>query len=401
MNKIFIIGGGASGLMSAIYASKNKNNQVTILEKNNDCAKKILVTGNGKCNYFNENQSLNKYHSRNEELINNLINDENLQLVKDTFTYLGISPKIKNGYYYPSSSQAITIKNVLLKSLEKPNVNIINNVEVTNIKKEKDSFKIFTKNKTYIADKVILSTGSRAFPKTGSDGKGYEILKNLNHSIIDVLPSLVQLKIKENYTKDWAGIRTDVSLKLFENDRFIKEEQGEIQLTNYGVSGICIMNLSSYVAIGLHEHKKETIKINFVPFIENNLLSYLQQLNQMDKTIEDLLNGILNNKLVKVILNKIKLNPNKKFNKLTNEEQKNVEKVLKSFEIKIIDTNSYNECQVCSGGIPLTEINLKTMESKKIKNLYITGELIDINGDCGGYNLTNAWITGILAGRSA
>lgn len=394
---IVIVGAGASGITAAIHASYNKNNNITIIERNNVLGKKILATGNGKCNYYNSDQNLNHYHSNNNELIKEIINNKNLKQVEDFFNYLGIIPKIKNGYYYPFSNQATTIRNALVNELNKPNIKILDNEKVTSIKKENNKFIIKTENKSLEADKVIISTGSKASPKTGSDGMGYNFLKEFNHTIIKPLPALVQLKANTSYLKDWSGIRTDIKASLFINDEFIKSEEGEIQLTNYGISGICIFNLSRFVSRAINENKQVKINLNFLPML-NNIEETLSNLNKSNKTIKNLLDGILNSKLVDIIIKISSINPNKKYNELSQKELSNLINNLTNLSLDITGTNSFDECQVTTGGIPLTEINLSTMESKKEKGLYITGELLDVDGDCGGYNLTFAWITGILAG---
>ncbi len=394
---IVIIGGGASGLTAAIFASRNKNNNITLIERNNILGKKILATGNGKCNYYNSEQDLSHYHSENPNLIEKIITKENIQEVNNFFNYLGIIPKIKNGYYYPFSNQATTIRNVLVNELNKPNIKIVDNTKVTSIKKENNKFIIKTATTSFISDKVIISTGSKASPKTGSDGIGYDLVKEFNHTIIKPLPALVQLKAKENYLKEWTGIRTDVNVSLYINDKFIKDEQGEIQLTNYGVSGICIFNLSRFVSRALNDNKDVKLSINFVPFT-SNIEETLNNFN--NKTIKNLLDGILNSKLVDIIIKLSSINPNKKYSELSQKEKLNLINNLTNLTLNITGTNSFDECQVTTGGVPLTEINLNTMESLKEKGLFITGELLDVDGDCGGYNLTFAWITGILAGRS-
>ena len=394
---IVIIGGGASGLISAITASKNKQNKVTLIEKNPVLGKKILATGNGKCNYYNSNQDLIHYHSTNNELIKEIINEENTNKVEDFFKKIGIIPKIKNGYYYPFSNQATTIRNALVNEVEK-NTKILTETTVEDITKENDKFFIKTNNGVIKADKVIIATGSKAAPKTGSDGLGYKLLKNLGHTIVDVLPALVQVKTKGKFLKDWSGIRTDVDASLYINDKLIKKESGEIQLTNYGVSGICIFNLSRYIPIALKNNDKVEIKINFLPFTTevDDLLKNISN----DKNITKTLEGILNNKLVSVVISQSSINKEKKYNELSTKEKEVLLTNLTNFNLEVIGTNSYEECQVCSGGVPLTEINLENMESKVIKNLHIVGELVDIDGDCGGYNLTFAWISGLLAGKS-
>ena len=404
MKDIIIIGGGASGLVAAIYAAK-LGRKVTILEKNKVCGKKILITGNGKCNYWNDDQTLKHYHSNNKEIIEQIINKSNQKEILEFFDTLGIIPKIKDGYYYPYSNQATSIQTALVKEAELQGVEIIPETEVLNITKENNLFKIETSKDTYKANKVILSTGSKACPKTGSDGKGYKLAKSLGHSLIEPLPALVQLKSNAPFLKEWHGIRSDVSVSHIENNKLISTQIGEIQLTDYGVSGICIFCLSGQISRGLYQNKKEEISINFLyPF---NILTKKDFINWMDnrnklvlnRSISDLLVGILNYKLINLLLKLSKINRNLSWNDLSINQKELLGNNLTSFILNIIDTNSFDSSQTCTGGILLNEINPNNMESLKTKGLYITGELIDIDGDCGGYNLTNAWITGYLAGK--
>ncbi|MBE6157329.1 MAG: aminoacetone oxidase family FAD-binding enzyme [Firmicutes bacterium] len=404
MEKIVIIGGGASGLVSALF-SKNKNNEVIILERNNDCGKKLLVTGNGRCNYFNSDQSIKHYHSNSPELVKEFINTKNIYKVLTFFNELGIIPKIKDGYYYPFSNQATTIKNTLVDEVIKSGVIIKNNFLVTDITKENNKFIINSENEEVIADKLVIATGSYSAPKTGSDGMGYSFLEKFGHKIEKVLPSLVGVKTSGNYLKDWTGVRSEVKLSLYEDDKLIREESGEAQFTKYGLSGICTFNLSEYIARGLYNNKKEVIKINFIPFLDykenneyNNWLT--TETNKLNISISKLLERILNYKLVNIIIKESNISKDKLYTELTNKEQDKLISNLVSFELNITETNSYEESQVCSGGVSLEEINLSTMESKLVSNLYITGELLDIVGDCGGYNLTISWLSGILVGGS-
>lgn len=401
MKHIVIIGGGAAGLVAAIYA-KNETNNVTILERNSFCGKKLLATGNGKCNYWNSEQSLEHYHSNNKEYLKHIITEKNKQEILSFFLKLGIYPKIKNGYYYPFSNQAITIKNALLSEVKRKNIIIKTDFLVETIKKEKDIFKIKGNNEFVIADQVIIATGSKAAPKTGSDGTGYKLVRQLGHTIINPLPALVQLKASGKFLKKWAGVRTDVEVSLYENDNFIKKETGEVQLTDYGISGICVFNLSRYVSIGLSQNKKEIIKIDFMPFIKENPHEYLTNFfsQTVKKPLKEQLEGFLNNKLVEVIIEQANVPQEKTFAELTTECQERLIKQLTAFSIEITGTNDFNQSQVCSGGVPLSELNIETMESKLIKNLYTVGELVDVDGDCGGYNLGFAWISGMLAGRN-
>ena len=399
MSDIIIIGGGPSGIVTAIKA-KNKNNNVIVLEKNNTPLKKLLLTGNGKCNYFNEIFSTKNYHSMNIDIVDKIISDKNLNSVKEFFDELGIIPKIKNGYYYPFSSQATTIKNVLLREAELKGVNIICNSEVLDIEK-KDKFIIKCTDKEYTCDKLVISMGSKAYPKTGSDGLGYSLLEKLGHSIIKPLPALVQLTSNFKYLKDIDGVRTDVYMELFEDDKYIDSESGELQFTNYGISGICTFNLSNYITRGLDEGRSEVIKINLVPFIETLITPWMDQYSKKNsnKNLTELLEGFLNYKLVNMILKVSNLKGTNYYKDLTNEEKLELCKNLRSLKIEITGTKSFDNSQICNGGVPLSEINYQTMESNIVKDLYITGGLLDMNGNCGGYNLTTCWISGLLAGK--
>ena len=394
MKHIVIIGGGAAGLVSAIY-SKTNNNLVTILERNSSCGKKILATGNGKCNYWNDDQNINHYHSTNNELLPKIITKELQEEVPMFFNKLGVVPKIKNGYYYPFSNQATTIKNVLLNEIQNKKINIRHDVLVNKISKKDNYFEIETENEIIKADKVIIATGSCASPKTGSDGIGYKLLKRFNHNIIEPYPALVQLKTNGSYLKDWAGVRTDVKVSLYEDNNLIKEESGEIQLTDYGISGICVFNLSRYIPLGLNQGKKEEIIINFLPFKENNI----KELFKTNNSVKNQLEAILNNKLVNVILRKTNINEKLSFNELKDNEQELLINNLTNFKVEVIGYNSFDNSQVASGGLSLTEINPNTMESTLVNGLYIVGELLDVDGDCGGYNLGFAWMSGMKAGK--
>lgn len=403
MEKVIIIGGGASGLVAAIHA-KNKTNEVIILERNNICGKKILVTGNGRCNYWNEDQNLKHYHSTNKDILPAILTESNKKQVLSFFASIGIVPKIKNGYYYPFSNQATSIKNALVLEAIKEGIKIKNNCLVTDIEKCKDKFVVSTTTEKIIADKLIIATGSKAAPKTGSDGMGYDFVSKFNHTIIKPLPALVQLKTMGSYLKQWAGIRVDVTLSLYENNNLIKKESGQLQLTDYGISGICTFNLSNYIARGLYDNKEETIKINFLPFLpsttKEEYLTWLEERNSLvkNRTIKELLEGFLDPKLVDIILKQTKISINTKYNDLKKEYKYELINNLTSFSVHVIGTNSYEQAQVCSGGVPLSQIDPNTMQSKFTKNLYLVGEILDVDGDCGGYNLSFAWISGMIAG---
>ena len=394
MSKVAIIGGGFSGVISSIYASKL--NEVTIFERNNDILKKLLLTGNGRCNFFNSNQGINYYHSNNMEYLSKIINDENMKELITFYKSIGIEFKEKDGYFYPYSNQAISVKNALINKLKETNVEIKTDYYVENIEINNNKFII---NNEYEFDKVIISTGGSSYPITGSDGNMYGILKDLGIKITNIYPALTPLITDDKYLKELSGVRNMANISFYGNDKLIKEEEGELQLTDYGISGICVFNLSYLYNI----YKNSYVLINFIPFINSKeeLLKYLDDKDKLmgEKTISELLNGVINNKIINVIIKKSNLKDIKYKNLDKNEKETLLNNIF-SYRMNITDIKGFNKSQVTMGGVELSEINMNTMEVKKIPNLYITGELLDIDGICGGYNLTHSFITGYIAGKS-
>ena len=397
MKKVFIIGGGASGLTAAIKASKN-GFDVTIFEKNNKLGKKILITGNSKCNYWNENQDISNYHS-SSDLYKNIINQMNLVKAHAFLDSIGIVPFIKNGYYYPNSQQAISVVNALVDEAVNNGVKIINE-EVTSVDNKDNKFTI---NNKYESDYLIVATGGKAAPKTGSDGFGYEIAKKFNHNIVKPLPALVGLETEENL-KDLSGIRFLGEVKLLINNELVKTEQGEIQINDYGFSGIPVMQISSLAVKALDENKNVSISINYIPNIASDILglrSFLkvQSKHLNNKTISQILDQLFNYKLSNYFLKISKIDEHSVIDKLSNDELDLLCHNILNSNYKVINDHGFDNAQVTSGGIDLKEINIDTLESLKVKGLYFCGEVLDVDGACGGYNLSFAWITGLIAGE--
>ena len=389
MIKVGIIGGGYSGVISAIYASKNS--EVTILERNPSLLKKLLLTGNGRCNYFNEDMSLDKFHSSNESYIKEILTKENIKEVVDFYYRLGLFSKVKNGYYYPYSNHASSVRDLLIGKLKELNVNIKTDYLVNKIEKYNDKFII---NDELEFDKIIIGTGGMAYPKTGSDGIGYELLKDFNHNITKLSPSLVQIKSNNKYLKELSGIRCESKLTLFKNNEIVKKEIGELQFTDYGISGICTFNLSSRLD---DKNDNQYILINFMPISIKDFDLFMKS---SSNTIFERLEGFLNYKLVKVLLKISSISEDKKYSEITNKQKEDLINNLFNYRVNIIGTKSFDNSQVTKGGLDLNEINPLTMESKKVKGLYVVGEILDLDGDCGGYNLTIAFVTGLIAGTN-
>ena len=394
MQRIAIIGGGASGLVTSIYAS-DSSHKVTVFEGNEESLKKVLMTGNGRCNYWNEDMATKHYHSSDEAYLSSIFTKENQEEILNFFERLGIVPKIKNGYYYPFSNQALSIKKALLNEAFRLGVEFKTNYRVQEIKKVDNQFVI---DEFMFFDKVILATGGKSYPKTGSDGFGWELARFLGHTIKSIYPSLVALKVNTNVNSLWSGVRSEVEVSLYENGEYKAKQHGEIQFTNYGVSGICIFNLSGYVAEGLGMDKKEEIRINFMPFLDKEEVGkWFESKGKLPLGV--ILNGFLNEKIIKMILKKSKLDQDDLYCHLSLERQEKLWMNLTEFRLMIEDTLEYDSAQVCKGGISLSEVDCSTMQSHLVDGLFFAGEILDVDGDCGGYNLGFAWISGMLAGK--
>ena len=383
--KIIIIGSGASGLAAGISLLRC-GYDVTILERNNISGKKLLLTGAGRCNFFNSDQNIVHYHSNDKDILAKIITSDNIHLVEDFITSLGIVPKVKDGYYYPFANQAYNMKELLERTYLDLGGKIKYNYLVEKIEKKNSLFLI---NDNISCDKLILATGSKAYKMTGSDGIGYQLAKKFNHHIVKVLPSLTSLITREK--TNLKGVRVDAKVTLYEDGVKVREELGQVQFTDYGLSGICIFNLSYYAVKGLNKNKKEVITIDLMPFMD--------KVSFKNKKVYDLLLGFLPNKMIDYILKTLDISKDVYYEDLSNDKKQELTKILKEMEFNITSYKEFDFSQVCSGGVSLREINPLTMESIFVKNLYIIGELLDVNGDCGGYNLTFAFLTGILTSR--
>ena len=396
MGKVVVVGGGASGLVAAIVAS-NKH-EVILLEANDKCGKKILLTGNGKCNYWNSNIVLDNYNSDNISVLDKIIcnQDEVLSFLDS----IGIYPKIKNGYYYPYSNQASSVRTILLNEIEKRNVRVVYNFKVVGISRENNGFVVKSDNDEIRCEKVILANGSCSLPKTGSDGSGYDLARMLGHRVNCITPSLVPLIGNDSCFSDWDGVRCDTKLSLYVNDNKVAEETGEIQLTNYGISGICTFNISGLATKNLESGTKVFVRINFLPSIDSFYDWFTERNNNIvGYTIEELLESVIPYKLMFVLLKKAKIDKNSYWDNLNEVDKKKLADTVENFYLEIVGYQSFDRSQVATGGVSLNEVNPSTMESLIVPNLYLVGELLDVDGKCGGFNLAFAFITGYLAGR--
>ena len=402
MMRVIIIGGGASGLMAAITAARD-GAKVTVLEHQNQIGKKILVTGNGRCNFTNTDQDLAHYHSEN--LLNMAIALKEFTY-QDTILFfkdLGIFSKNRNGYLYPHSDAASAVLDVLRMECEHLKVKIACQVAVESIEKSGELFKVHTPGWTYEAEKLILATGSKAAPATGSDGSGYELAKSFGHTVIEPYPALVQLLSKEKCLNALAGLRVDARAILFADDQPVISNRGEVQLNAKNISGIPIFQISAYAAQELAAGKNCHVTLDFLPdFSEELLENYIRQRISTGgyKSAVNFLTGLFAKKLSEILCERCKFSKKLTAGNFTEDDIKILCKQIKNFKIQIYGTNGFEHAQCCGGGVSLDEINPMTMESFTVSGLHFCGELLDVHGDCGGYNLQWAWTSGYLAGKA-
>ena len=401
--KIAVIGGGASGLVAAIVAARN-GAEVAIYEKMNKVGKKILATGNGRCNYTNMNMSIDRYHSKNLKLAENAMNFFDLNKTISFFENLGIYPYVDgSGKVYPNSLQASSMLDVLKYETERLKIEEITDFEVKELRKSKDKFSIISKDIVYNADKVILCCGGKASPQLGSDGSGYEIAKSFGHNIIEPSPALVQLKLQGKYFKRITGIRFDGIVNSFTDKRQIREDEGEILFTDYGISGPPILQISRKVIEAMNKGERVFISVDMFPNLTKVMLYELLRdrfAKVSYKGIEDGLVGFINKKLISVVLVEAGFDKlDKECGKLNKKEIYKIIDILKEWKFEVTGHNTWQQAQSTAGGVTLSEINPNTLESTKVKGLYFAGEILDVDGDCGGFNLQWAWSSGYAAGH--
>ena len=397
---IVIVGGGASGMTAAITAAE-KGAKVTIIEHNDRLGKKILSTGNGRCNFTNLRMESDCFRGASPEFVETVLAQFTHEDAISFFENLGVLAKEKSGCVYPYSEQASAVLDVLRFKIEQLGVRVRCEEAVEDIFC-KDQFVIKTNRGKYEADRLILACGGKAAPTTGSDGSGYVLAKAFGHRLKPTVPALVQLCGDDGIFHSVAGVRCDAKVTLFVDEKEVASDRGELQLTEYGVSGIPVFQISRNVA--LYEKKQPVVSLNFLPdFSDKQLFYYLLQraVNQSWKTMEQFLIGMFPKKLAHGLLRKAGLSVMTKAEACSASAWKGLAELIMDYRVPITGTKGFEHAQVTAGGVDTEEIHGKTLESKLMKHLYFAGELLDVDGICGGYNLQWAWASGHVAGIHA
>ena len=403
-NRIVVVGGGASGMMAAIVA-QSRGFDVTILERNDRVGKKLLATGNGRCNYTNENIDLRFFHGEDKEFIKSVLDRFTNKDAIEFFERLGITPAVEdNGKVFPLSYQSSSMLDVLRYEMKRIGVNVITDSYVVKITKGKE-FKLYIKDgREFKADKVIFATGGMAMPVSGSDGNGYSLAKTFKHIKNEPTPALVQLKLVGDKWKQINGVKFIGRASLKINNKYIAEDIGDILFTDYGVSGPPILQLSREAIRAKKEGKNVKIGISILyNSSKEDIYNYLLERfkNMPEKTLEESLIGMLNKRLILPIIKELKLDKDKLSSDISENEISLLAEILTNWEFELSGDKGWGNAQTTAGGISLKDIDPKTMESKIVKGLYFCGEILDVDGDCGGYNLQWAWSSGFVAGNSA
>lgn len=403
MYDVIIIGAGASGLMAAAAAA-SKGARVALLEHKDDIGKKILATGNGRCNFTNTDMSVNKFHG-SKALIKNGLSQFNYSDTICFFKELGIPAYDNAGYIYPNSRQAASVVAAFRMELMRLHVDVKTGINITDIKPADDrtGYCIQTDKGSSKSQRLIIACGLTASPKLGSDGSLFRQIEALGHHIQKPLPALCGFSCDGLNFKKITGVRCDATVASVIDGQMTEQNTGELQLADYGISGIPVFQISSLMSRALNKGQKVEVIIDFLPaFSDDELNGYIKDRSITttdNRSLNEMLNGLLNNKLLLELIHKSGVSPDKKGRLLTDDDCKSLTRSIKHTAVSVKKPRGLEFAQVCAGGIYTKEIDVRTLESKIHPGLYFCGELLDVDGICGGYNLQWAWTSGYIAGE--
>lgn len=407
MSKVVVIGGGAAGSYAAITAAKN-GHDVTLVEKNEKIGKKIYITGKGRCNLTNASDMevlFSNVMSNRKFLYSAFYACDNSSVI-DFFETNGMATKIERGNrVFPVSDHSSDVISTLTKALRKENVRLLFNTSVKNILIEDNAAcgVVLSDNTKLKADSVIVATGGLSYKSTGSTGEGHQMAKKLGHKIVECTPALVPFNIKENWVKELQGLSLkNTAIRIYKEKKKVYEDFGEMLFTHFGVSGPMILSASASIKPALFKENLKLV-IDLKPALTSEQLDkrILRDFDEeKNKQFKNSIGKLLPQKLVPVIIELSKINPDKKVNEVSKEERLLLVNLIKNLTVTVEGLRDWNEAIITKGGVSVKEVNPSTMESKLINNLYFAGEVLDLDAMTGGYNLQIAWSTGYLAGIS-
>jgi hypothetical protein len=403
---ILIIGGGAAGLAAAI-ASRDMGKDAALLEGGDRIGRKLLSTGNGRCNITNSRLAPARFHSENAGFPVQVLESFGYREAEDFFSLLGLPlAELEDGKVFPLSLQASSVIDVFRLALEERSIPVYLNSKVKEIRKSGKGFRVIAgSGDVFECRSLIICCGGKSFPSSGSDGSGFTLAKQLGHGIVNPIPSLVQLKLKYDHLKALSGVKFDGLASIIAGGDESKVEFGEILFTDYGISGPPVLQLSRIASLALSQGMEVRMLVDMMPgmkageledFLENHFATFSY------RSVMNSLIGVVNKKLIPILLREAGVKDiHKPCFELSVIEKKKLYGTMKAWSFEVYDTNSFKSAQVTAGGVDTKEVSAATLESKLVPNLYFAGEVLDVDGDCGGFNLQWAWASGYTAAMSA
>lgn len=404
MITIAIIGGGAAGLMAALTAA-GQGAEVTVFEHNTDMGKKILASGNGRCNIINQTAGIEDFEGEDPSFASFALEAMRFRHFEQFCKTVGLLLAVReDGKCYPLSNESKSVQQAFIRAAEQRGVIFKTSTLISGIQQEKGGFVITTAQSHFAFDRVIIATGSAAAPQLGGNASGMQIAGSFGHRIVEPFPSLVGLHLKGEHFAKMAGVKTTALLSLLIDNHLRTHIEGDILFTRYGISGFAVLDVSHYASAALTRFESVKVQIDLLPhFTQQSLASQIEQLAEVLEhgTLFELLGGLLPHKLIQPLLAGQNI-PNKTPCRQINAKlAKKVAHTIKQWPFEVTDTHGYEHAEAAGGGVATDEINAKTMESLRVPNLFFAGEVIDMTGRRGGFNFHFAWGSGYLAGMHA
>lgn len=395
-----IIGAGASGMAAALWAAQNPNVQIVLMERQARVGRKLQATGNGRCNLSNRNFHISHYHGEDPSFTEQVFSQFGVEDTLKWFAALGLCTVTEvSGKIYPYSDQANSVVDVLRLALNKDNIDLRLGFDVEKIKSAPEGFTVQSKEETVICDRIIVACGGLAGTKLGGTMAGYKLLSKLGHRSTKLRPTLVQIQSGFKALASLKGVRANCNVEILHNDALFAQSKGELQFTEQGLSGPVIFEISRDVCAAPGTW---VARLDFLPqWTEHKVLEHLKSRAEQNYPLEDILTGVLHNRLGRVLTQCAGIKGKVYCRELSDSELTELARCVKSLEVELTEPLGMESAQVTAGGVLTVDFDPETLESKKIPGLYVCGELLDVDGDCGGYNLQWAWSSGCVAGRNA